>query len=94
MYLPYPYQPYRPMPIAARQAMLAQPVAPLYSHRGGAPVEPAYYFFAHGAPIGFPVGNGYRGVRAGSFPALESVFGSGAPLSADLCGIAGAPIGM
>lgn len=98
MYLPYqfpaPHPLTRPAPIYARQRMLGQPVAPLYSHRGGAPIEPLYYFFAHGDPIGGPVGESFRGVRAGGFPALAVVFGPGGPIGVDPIGIAGAPIGM
>lgn len=61
---------------------------------GAAPIEPRYLYFAAGRPIGGPVGQVFRGVRATPFPFFASILGPGAPLAPSVTGIAGVPVGL
>gem|GEM_PF-5973874 len=95
----YPFVPaplwFRPPTPCCRAPMLTKRHArPLNMGIAASAIERGLLFFAHGAPIGGPVGNGYRGVRASSFPSEAIVLGSGAPLATEGLGLAGTPIGL
>jgi hypothetical protein len=99
MFIPYPlwavpyYQ--RPHPILARYGLLGLPAHAIGGFGAGpAPIEPGYLFFSAGRPIGGPIGTGYRGVSAGTFPFPIGYLGSGGPIASDLLMYAGAPIGV
>lgn len=112
MYLLYPFVlPGRmaPFPYTRRQVPAAVAFSPIL--RGGGPIygalnpfqfgaaviDPGALFFMAGRPIGGP-SEAFRGLRAATFPAYQSVLGSGAPLVAGgplyagAVGIAGAPL--
>lgn len=95
-----------PAPIPARAALINRTAGgppfhvagalPVYGainpfQYGPAVIDPGALFFRAGHPIGGP-SEGFRGVRASTFPSPMAVLGSGAPLSPEALGLAGVHI--